>query len=218
MTDDRIDVFLERTGSIAHTENWQLLLPQVGFTCNGILKGIVYGAEYIQMQMNQHPKLQIWRPVGNTTYKLVSQYTLIAPSTRPGLVGNYDLPFNFDFQTGDVIGYHQPNIMISQFTLMVEAVDDESLQCAYATTDPNSLFSTLDVEGLLLTCSLNVFLHLETGILFIWRYFLFFANKMLPHVIFGSIFSIQILSCLWDGLYEYRENEIRDEHCSIYHR
>ena len=154
-------MLLERTGTAFVSSNRQAIYPEVGFTCNGILHQFVFGASSINKQMDQHPMLQIWRPVGDTTYLLVSQSTLELTSFSRGL-HEYDLPSNTTFQAGDVIGYYQPNTMMSQFRLMVEG---NGYQCSYLTYEPNNLSSILDARDSQMQCGHTTLFHPITGLL-----------------------------------------------------
>ena len=164
MTADKIDTFLGRTGSRhVTTTNRQRIFPEVGFTCDGILRQIVFGASRIQEQMDQRPELQIWRPVGDATYWLVNRFDLLLSSNSRGLQ-YYSPPSNISFKAGDVIGYNQPDRSLSQYTLALEGDSSEDLQCAYRTVvEKSSLFSTFHVEESDLNCDFSVLIHPITG-------------------------------------------------------
>ena len=70
---DTIDGLLGRTGPVTFALNHQVIYPEVGFTCNGTIERVVFGAGDIYGQRTGRPLLQIWRPVGDTTFMLVSQ-------------------------------------------------------------------------------------------------------------------------------------------------
>ena len=117
---DMIDGLLGRTGPVTFALNHQVIYPEVGFTCNGTIERVVFGAGDIYGQRTERPLLQIWRPVGDTTFMLVSQATLRIFVAIRGL-HEYTLPSPIMFEAGDIIGFYQPPQMVSQFRIMLES-------------------------------------------------------------------------------------------------
>ena len=120
MTIDRMDELLGNIGSrIREGGNYQGIFPDVSFTCSGSIKSWVFGAEF--GGGNLFPELQIWRPTGDDgVYTKVGNITVMVDSINSSGISEYPLFSPLTFQTGDVLGYYQPNIYLSQLRLLLE--------------------------------------------------------------------------------------------------
>ena len=99
--------------------NYQGIFPDVSFICSGSIKSWVFGAEW--GGGNLFPDLQIWRPTGDDgVYIKVGNTTVMANSINSSGISEYSLSSPLAFQAGDVLGYYQPRIYLSQLKLLLE--------------------------------------------------------------------------------------------------
>ncbi|CAI8055764.1 hypothetical protein GBAR_LOCUS30409 [Geodia barretti] len=128
MSLDRMDRLLGNIGTRRVADNFQVIFPEVGFTCNGSIQSWVFGAEWVG-QNSFFTELQIWRPTGDGAYTKVG-YTTINTARSNSELYEYPLSPPLAFQTGDVLGYYQPQPSLSQLSLLL-ARDGRESQVGY---------------------------------------------------------------------------------------
>ena len=120
-----MDVLLGNGGDVVEAStfgNVQGLFPEVNFTCSGTIQSWIFGA-LEQSNGLLLPELQIWRPDGGdgsyTKVESISTRITLVEEGRTGLY-QYSLSSPMHFQAGDILGYFQPSIIISQWLLRFE--------------------------------------------------------------------------------------------------
>ncbi|CAI8055763.1 hypothetical protein GBAR_LOCUS30408 [Geodia barretti] len=139
MSLDRMDRLLGNIGTQrVFSNNFQVVYPEVGFTCSGSIRSWVFGAQW-EGGESFFTELQIWRPTGNGVYTKVGYTTIIV--NEPAALYEYPLSLPLAFQAGDVLGYYQPEPSLSQLNLLfIEDGRENQLGYVYFTTGPaNSL-------------------------------------------------------------------------------
>ncbi|CAI8024638.1 hypothetical protein GBAR_LOCUS14308 [Geodia barretti] len=139
MSLDRMDRLLDNIGTRVVAGNFQVIYPEVGFTCNGNIQSWVFGAQW-EGGESFFTELQIWRPTGNGFYTKVGYTTIITARNNSELYA-YPVSPPLPFQAGDVLGYYQPQPSASQLRLLfVQDRRENQVGYLYPTTGPaNSL-------------------------------------------------------------------------------
>ncbi|CAI8024639.1 hypothetical protein GBAR_LOCUS14308, partial [Geodia barretti] len=137
MSLDRMDRLLGNIGTQGVASNFQVILPEVSFTCSGSIQSWVFGAQWIG-QNSFFTELQIWRPTGNGFYTKVG-YTTINTAWSNTALYEYPLSPPLAFQAGDVLGYYQSPPSLSQLRLLLARDGRENqVGYVYSTTGPAS--------------------------------------------------------------------------------
>ena len=99
----------------------QAIFPGVNFTCSGSIQSWIFGAQWIGYTAS-FTELQIWRSSGDGSYTKVGNTTVIVTERNATGLYYYPLSSPLPFQTGDILGYYQPNPMDlkSQLALLSE--------------------------------------------------------------------------------------------------
>ena len=115
----------------------QAILPQVNFMCSGSILSWVFGAEW-NGHTDSFTELQIWRPGSeNGSYTKVGSTTIMVESRKRTDLYEYRLSSPLAFQAGDVLGYYQPALNISQLILLQEGEGQVEHQRTYHYTTDN---------------------------------------------------------------------------------
>ena len=162
MSVDRMDALLRNFGDTFKDDDFQGILPEVGFTCSGRLVSWVFGAEW-EGNSQSFTELQIWRPVGEDgVYTKVGSTTIITPETRTQLY-HYPLSTPLDFRAGDVLGYYQPPSENSQLRLIYEGDERGQFQLGYYYKNLPSSPSVLDTREGSVYRTYQMLINVETG-------------------------------------------------------
>ncbi|CAI8024215.1 hypothetical protein GBAR_LOCUS14080, partial [Geodia barretti] len=156
MSLDRMDRLLGNIGTQAVASNFQLIYPEVSFTCNGSIQSWVFGAQW-EGGESFFTELQLWRPTGDGVYTKVG-YTTINTARSNSELYEYTLSPPLAFQAGDVLGYYQPQPSLSQLRLLLVQDGRESqVGYRYSRSSPASLLNiTLRFESIRFQLFVNV--------------------------------------------------------------
>ena len=145
MNIDRINALLGNV-EVSADDNYQGVILDPGFTCDGTVSSWVFGAKW-EGNYQSFTELQIWRPAANIDGVFTKVW-----STQIDILENqselyyYPLSTPLAFQAGDVLGYYQPPSTQSQLSLLYER-DVRGLQIGfYYYNQPNSP-STVDIRN-----------------------------------------------------------------------
>ena len=174
MSLDRMDRLLDNIGTRVVAGNFQVIYPEVGFTCNGNIQSWVFGAQW-EGGESFFTELQIWRPTGNGFYTKVGYTTIITARNNSELYA-YPVSPPLPFQAGDVLGYYQPQPSASQLRLLfVQDRRENQVGYLYPTTGPaNSLNIS---SGFRPSRNYELFVNVVTG-----KYCIFLAQWGKPNL------------------------------------
>ena len=123
-----------RTRRLATAGNtgYQYFFPHLSFQLSGLLISWVFAASRVTSQNgnNTYPQFQVWRPIGEHSYKRINTTDPnVAPIAVPGELNVYE--YNFEAQPvaylqGDVVGIYQPPLQSSP--LQVAFVNDDLIE------------------------------------------------------------------------------------------
>ena len=137
-----MDALLGNIGDPIDSSNTQAIFPEVGFTCDGSIQRWVLGARW--EGHDEYIELQIWRPTGDGVYTKVGNTTIIV--NGPAALYDYVVSPPLTFQTGDVLGYYQPDPSRSQLRVQFENEGREP-QLVYFYSHPTSPASVLNITA-----------------------------------------------------------------------
>ena len=135
-----MDALLGNIRDTIDGSNFQGIFPEVSFTCNGSIQRWVLGARWEGNE--EYIELQIWRPSGDGVYTKIGYTTIIV--NEPAELYEYPLSPPLAFQTGDVLGYYQPEPSRSQLRVRFEQ-EGRLPQRGYHYSDPTSPASVLNI-------------------------------------------------------------------------
>ena len=121
----------------------QRIFPDIQFTCNGFITKWIVGAQ-LQGNANRLPELQIWRLInGSMNMYTKTNSSLITPNAIPGSpnVHEFILSAPLQFNTGDILGVHQPRWNQNQL-LMYYQLNTGPVNYGETTTVPANSFTT----------------------------------------------------------------------------
>ena len=91
----------------------QVIIPAFSFNCNGRITGFSVGMHRAFYILGNFPEFQVWRPLSPDTngYSKIGQVQFQTRTSSTYYEYNVLLTGNdrLKFQSGDVIGYYQPN-------------------------------------------------------------------------------------------------------------
>ena len=96
------------TGMRGSYSQQQLIFPDIRFTCSGVLVKWIVGGEWNENTVDVYPDLQIWRPMGDSTYMRVHSTTISAALESENDVYEFAVSPPIPVQPGDVLGVFQP--------------------------------------------------------------------------------------------------------------
>ena len=143
----------------APNTNSQAIIPEINFTCNGSILSWTFGAQWLG-NTPALTELQIWRSNGDGSYTKVGNTTIMTEESTTGLY-QYPLSSPLPFQAGDILGYYQPTLSITQLRLLVVSKADlvQTLRLRNGQTGPASQFTISGSS----TGSRNLLISVETG-------------------------------------------------------
>ena len=135
---------LETVSDLVHPSQSQRLLPEMRFTCDGMITKWIFGADY-NMSGNLNPELQIWRNIENETYKKINGTSIELPLTQDSRVFyEYDDFHPIPVKSGDVLGMFIPQFDSSRLRLLFENANTSS---QYVVFTSNSTINEINVEN-----------------------------------------------------------------------
>ena len=142
--------------------NIQVIFPSVNFTCNGNISRITGWYQIFANDSNISTSIQfqVWYPISNSQYKLVSEAPLpSALDDQPTTVDNLKL----QFYTGSVVGIYIVALEFGSGTLTLLRDDDVPQSFLYVTTDKPCIFDTTTTTGLLSVTTIDIEIVVDYG-------------------------------------------------------
>ena len=131
---------------VVSRQRQQRLFPNIRFTCNGFITKWIVGAQTLTSG-SRMPELQIWRRNRTTDSYTKTNSSIITPNEIPGSpnVHEFILSTPLQFNTGDILGVHQPrltgsNLVSSRFVLYYQE-NTGPANYRQITNDPRSSFT-----------------------------------------------------------------------------
>ena len=103
-------------GTNAESTTRQVIVPRIEFSCNGRITGYLISLES-DSSSGGYPSVQVWHPTSSTVYTRVDTECALTANDISNMGDYYlgDVSCNgnnrIEFQSGDVIGYHQGDEM-----------------------------------------------------------------------------------------------------------
>ena len=114
---DCIDtVNVRQSGTSFESTTIQVIVPRIEFSCNGRITGYLISLESVS-DSGGYPSVQVWHPTSSTVYTRVDTECALTANDISNMGDYYlgDVSCNgnnrIEFQSGDVIGYHQGDEM-----------------------------------------------------------------------------------------------------------
>ena len=146
MSRDRMDALLSLVGPIAHANGEsQAIYPDTNFTCNGSILSWTFGAKWFGLSSSI--ELQIWRRSDDRAYTKVGNTTIIIANESPTELYQFPVSPPLPFETGDILGYYQPDIRQTQLQLHYEEIGRSQSGYYYTTSSASSVLN-LDLGNL----------------------------------------------------------------------
>ena len=116
---------LVNINGVASRPGQQRLFPDIRFTCNGFITKWIVGAQ-TRSSGDRMPELQIWRLNSSSTNSYTkANSSLIIPNALSGSpnVHEYVPSTPLQFNTGDILGVHQPAVSTSRLLMYYQERD-----------------------------------------------------------------------------------------------
>ena len=173
MSVERIRLLLgvDPTYGIVYRYERQQISPDIKITCNGLITKWIIGAEWTSgVSAYLYPELQVWRNVGNDTYRKISGTYVFFPFTaRANKIYEYGRFTPIPVESGDILGIFIPRDSVSRLRLSSENANSKNPTQYYHSTDSSatsSPFEELDRQNndpSLATASYYPLVSLEIG-------------------------------------------------------
>ena len=112
---------LETVSDLVYISQRQQISPEMKFMCDGVITKWIIGADYIIVNGNVNPELQIWRYVENETYRNVNGTSIELPLSQDSRVFyEYDDFPPIPVKSGDILGIFIPHFDYSRLDLLFE--------------------------------------------------------------------------------------------------
>ena len=114
------------TNSVNTLSNEFRLIPDMSFTCNGVLTSLLLGVDVrtVTSRRSRYPEVQIWRKTRNVYLRQgKEEIQMAAGDFSPDGVLVYNLTSPIRFQSGDVLGVYQPRRSESVVRLYYNVID-----------------------------------------------------------------------------------------------
>ena len=141
---------LETFGYRASLAARQQIIPDINFTCDGLITKWIIGGSWPD-RGNSYPELQVWRKVGNDVYLKINGTVIDITTQSSRRIYEYDNFSPIPVLAGDILGVFQPDIDISQLGLWSERdngpltyylpTDDTATESPYNFIDVQAMFS-----------------------------------------------------------------------------
>ena len=159
------------TYGIEYNSQRQQISPEIKIMCNGLITKWIVGADWTSSTSRYlYPELQVWRNVGNETYRKISgTYVFFPFSARANRIYEYTKFAPIPVESGDVLGIFTPSSSPSRLRLWSENDNSNNPKVYYRFTDSSatsSPFEELDRQNndhSLSTASYYPLVSLEIG-------------------------------------------------------
>ena len=145
MSVERIRLLLgvDHTSGIVYNSQRQQISPEIKITCNGLITKWIIGAEWTSgVSAYLYPELQVWRNVGNETYrKMNGTYVFFPFSARANRIYEYTEFAPIPVESGDVLGIFIPPYSPSRLRLRFENDHINNPKVYYRSTDSSATSS-----------------------------------------------------------------------------
>ena len=98
---------LQDIGRLVGRVERQQITPDIKFTCNGVITKWIIGALWSPFD-SLVPELQVWRDIGNDTYRKIDGTLIDVQEQNNSLIYEYSNFTPIPFETGDVFGAFVP--------------------------------------------------------------------------------------------------------------
>ena len=115
----RILLRLETVGRRIHTQKRQQIIPNIKFTCDGLITKWILGANW-NSDDNLYPELQVWRNIGNGIYYKMNGTVINIAAESPTRIYEYDDFLPIPVLAGDILGVFIPERDDSKLRLWSE--------------------------------------------------------------------------------------------------
>ena len=139
----RLLLGVDRTYGIEYNSQLQQISPEIKITCNGLITKWIVGADWNPSTSRfLYPELQIWRNVGNETYRKISGTCVFFPFTaRANQIYEYTKFAPIPVESGDVLGIFLPRDSVSRLRLSSENDNSNNPKVYYRSTDSSATSS-----------------------------------------------------------------------------
>ena len=168
----RLLLGVDRTYGIEYNSQRQQISPEIKITCNGLITKWIVGAEWTSSTSRYlYPELQVWRNVGNETYRKISgTYVFFPFSARANRIYEYTKFAPIPVESGDVLGIFIPPSSPSRVRLHFENDNSNNPKVYYrsitdssATSSPYEELDRQNNEPSLITASYYPPVSVEIG-------------------------------------------------------
>ena len=163
----RLLLGVDGTYGIEYNSQRQQISPEIKITCNGLITKWIVGADWNPSTSRYlYPELQIWRNVGNETYRKISgTYVFFPFIARANQIYEYTKFAPIPVESGDVLGIFLPRDSVSRLRLSSENDNSNNPKVYYlsATSSPYEELDRQNNEPSLSTASYYPLVSLEIG-------------------------------------------------------
>ena len=136
----------------------QMVVPGMNFSCSGRVLGWVFAAHWVGSS-ELFTELQIWRPTDEDYVKVGA--TSVMTAENGSRLYEISLSSPLEFQAGDIVGFHQPEHILTQLRLMYESVSSGPVAYHFEQHSPQT---EIEIEDELpVTTDYHVLLRPITG-------------------------------------------------------
>jgi len=137
----------------------QVIIPEYNFSCNGRITGYLISLNLDASGARDYPSVQVWHPTSLTVYTRVDTECALTDSDISMMtddmgneyyLGNASCTENnrIEFQSGDVIGYHQGFIRYQMWNIRPMGytslrIDENNPLDIFNTDDVNNVFTNI---------------------------------------------------------------------------
>ncbi|CAI8024208.1 hypothetical protein GBAR_LOCUS14077 [Geodia barretti] len=137
----RLLLGVDPTYGIEYNSQRQQISPEIKITCNGLITKWIIGADWTSSVSSYlYPELQVWRNVGNETYRKMSGTHVFFPfSARANRIYEYTKFAPIPVESGDILGIFTPSP--SRLRLRFENDNSNNPKVYYRSTDNSATSS-----------------------------------------------------------------------------
>lgn len=147
-------VLVPNPGPTTTITSAQIVIPDLKFLCSGRVDHFIAGGDFVP-NYGSHAEIQIWRPIGESTYakQSGSKFVVFSLSADDLYILTSDPPLYFE--SGDILGLFQPASFLTQFTINFDSQGNSTNY--YVPLDSSQTISLVDNID---TATAGVFSHI----------------------------------------------------------